>query len=246
MRLLHYAGFRIVTRNGSYLRTGRLSSNGCMGNTTNSTRSSRLSGADHESANATLDPARDLPDVMKAYGATVKAAARKVLGPCADVEDVVQETWMTFLAHGHKVNDPRCLGSWLYRVATNASFRVGRKRSRYTLSSDETLFERLPADTRDAALSLHGTEQKAAILRALDDLSEADRQLAELLLDPRDLPYKEISMRCGRPMGSLGPTRERLIRKLRNAPAVQRLLDSPTDDAGGHGAAAPAGLALAG
>ncbi len=217
-----------------------------MGNTTNNARSSRLAGANTEGAHVALDPARDLPEVMKMYGATVKAAARKVLGPCADVEDIVQETWMTFLAHGHKVNDPRCLGSWLYRVATNASFRVGRKRSRYTLSSDETLFDRLPADTLDAALSLHGSEQKAAILQALDDLSDADRTLAELLLDPRDLPYKEISLRCGRPMGSLGPTRERLIRKLRNTPAVQRLLDSAGDDGCEHDAELASGLAFAG
>jgi RNA polymerase sigma factor (sigma-70 family) len=178
-----------------------------------------------------IDPVRDLPEVIDVYSRTVKAAARKVLGSSVDVEDIVQETWMTFLAHGHKINDPRCLGSWLYRVATNASYRAARKRGRYTLGGDE-LFNMLPAETTDAATIMHSRDQRSALRDALDCLSDADRELAELLVDPQDLPYKEISQRCGRPMGSLGPTRERLIRKLRATPSMQRLMDAATDEAG--------------
>jgi RNA polymerase sigma factor (sigma-70 family) len=177
------------------------------------------------------DTAAALPEVMRLYSATVRAAARKVLRNSAEVDDVVQETWISFLANGHKINDPRCLGSWLYRVATNAALRIVRKTTRYSLTDDE-VFDRVAGDDIDAVSALHAEQQRRAVRSAVLGLQTADRELAELLLDPDDLPYKEISVRCGRPMGSLGPTRERLVRKLRSAVPVQRMMDLPTNVGG--------------
>jgi RNA polymerase sigma factor (sigma-70 family) len=201
-----------------------------MGNTTehSTTKHSTVDVCAGSVAIDLSDTAAALPEVMRLYSTTVRAAARKVLHHSAEVDDVVQETWISFLANGHKINDPRCLGSWLYRVATNAALRLVRKTTRYTLTGDE-VFDRVAGDDIDAASAVHADQQRRAVRSAVLGLQAADRELAELLLDPEDLPYKEISLRCGRPMGSLGPTRERLVRKLRSAPPVQRMMDLPTN-----------------
>ena len=40
------------------------------------------------------------------------------------------------------------------------------------------------------------------------------------------VPYAQISAELGLPIGSIGPTRARCLRKLEATPAVQSLLDS--------------------
>jgi hypothetical protein len=63
--------------------------------------------------------------------------------------------------------------------------------------------------------------------RALASLEHDDRQLLMLLTDERELPYQVIGSMVNRPVGSLGPTRKRLIGKLRRHPAIERLSEEP-------------------
>lgn len=42
-----------------------------------------------------------------------------------------------------------------------------------------------------------------------------ERQLVELLLDPAQPTYAQISEQLGTPMGAIGPVRHRAIRRLR-------------------------------
>jgi hypothetical protein len=44
------------------------------------------------------------------------------------------------------------------------------------------------------------------------------------MMDERGYDYRQISSISGRPIGSLGPTRERIIRKLRTNPQVADLM----------------------
>jgi hypothetical protein len=54
-------------------------------------------------------------------------------------------------------------------------------------------------------------------------LNERERELLALLMDARGLRYQQISRACLRPVGGIGPTRARIIRKLRSHPDVARL-----------------------
>jgi hypothetical protein len=54
------------------------------------------------------------------------------------------------------------------------------------------------------------------------------RLIALLLQDP-PVPYAEISIRLGIPVGSIGPTRRRCVDKLRHYPAVAALINTDTD-----------------
>jgi hypothetical protein len=45
-----------------------------------------------------------------------------------------------------------------------------------------------------------------------------------MLIEDPPLPYAEISARLGIPVGSIGPTRRRCLRKLRRHPAIAALI----------------------
>jgi DNA-directed RNA polymerase specialized sigma24 family protein len=55
-------------------------------------------------------------------------------------------------------------------------------------------------------------------------MREQDQRVLSLMMDERGYDYRQISSISGRPMGSLGPTRDRIIRKLRTSPAVADLM----------------------
>ncbi len=127
---------------------------------------------------------------------------------------------------GHAVRDPQCLGGWLYRVATHAALRAQTTRWRALPLPDSTeTGGTVGAAETDIAHLVHRAEQRDVVSRAVRTLSRREQALLELLGDEADLSYREISARSGIPMGSLGPTRDRAIRKLRAMPEVRRLAD---------------------
>ncbi len=71
---------------------------------------------------------------------------------------------------------------------------------------------------------MHAGERQRALAEAVECLSASDRKLVSLFVDERDLDYREISAISGRPVGSLGPTRDRIIRKMRHAQPLAEML----------------------
>jgi DNA-directed RNA polymerase specialized sigma24 family protein len=66
-------------------------------------------------------------------------------------------------------------------------------------------------------------ERHAALRAAFADLPPGGQRLMELLIVDPPLPYTEISARLGIPVGSIGPTRSRLLVRLRRHPALAGL-----------------------
>lgn len=58
---------------------------------------------------------------------------------------------------------------------------------------------------------------------ALGRLDTEDRRVLLLLTGDSTHSYRDVSVQVRRPVGSLGPTRQRLLRRLRVDPAVRRL-----------------------
>jgi RNA polymerase sigma factor (sigma-70 family) len=196
-----------------------------MGNTTDNTLRGRC--GTRRTATVGGGATLTLDDIIDEYSRLVAAAARRVMGPRGDVEDVMQETWIVYLEAGHQILDQRCLGGWLFQVATRIAVRTQRKVSRYIPVDDVRA-----TDQADTEVDIEGRvlrqQRRHAIDTAGDGLRDREQQLLDLLLDAEDLGYREIARRSGVPIGSLGPTRDRLIRKLRSAPEVQRLADERT------------------
>ncbi len=81
-----------------------------------------------------------------------------------------------------------------------------------------------PGSAEDHALrSFERREISDGVRAALARLDADDRRLLLLLDGDESLSYRDVSDRVQRPVGSLGPTRQRLLRRLRVDPAVRRL-----------------------
>jgi RNA polymerase sigma factor (sigma-70 family) len=167
-----------------------------------------------------------LEQLMAAGRPIVVAAARRFLRSHADIEDVVQETWMVLVLHQERIEQPECLPAWLRTTATNIARRTSKRSARYATVDDPTAMSDLASATPDecerAALT---TERTVAVHCALASLANDDRRLLLLLTDDRELPYRVVGSLVNRPVGSLGPTRQRLIGKLRQHPAIERLAE---------------------
>ena len=69
-------------------------------------------------------------------------------------------------------------------------------------------------------------ERHAALREAFTDLPVNCQQLLALLIAEPPVPYAEISVRLGIPVGSIGPTRSRCLDRLRRHPAIAALIDA--------------------
>lgn len=135
----------------------------------------------------------------------------------SDAADVVQTTWLRLLEHIDRVRDPARVGAWLATTAQREALRVVAHRQRLVLNDDTSAFDgpdRLQPPVDEALIT---RETAAAARQALDSLPPTWRSLVELLTQDPPLTYEEIGADLGMPIGSIGPTRGRCVRRLREA-----------------------------
>ena len=133
----------------------------------------------------------------------------------SDAADVVQNTWLRLFEHIDDVREPARVGSWLATTAQRESLRIVAQRQRVVPSDEEATFDgadRLQAPLDEALLM---REQAAEARAALDTLPPTWRSLVELLTQDPPLSYERIGADLGVPIGSIGPTRGRCVRRLR-------------------------------
>jgi RNA polymerase sigma factor (sigma-70 family) len=133
----------------------------------------------------------------------------------ADAQDAVQVTWLRLVENLHRLRDPDRLGSWLGTTASRECLLILRRRSREVGDAEERLAqrpdERFPAPERRAIDGL-----MAAVLRDQVASLPAKGQALLWALTRHDTPaYAEVSRQIGMPIGSIGPTRGRYLRRLR-------------------------------
>jgi RNA polymerase sigma factor (sigma-70 family) len=133
----------------------------------------------------------------------------------SDAGDVVQTTWLRLVEHIGDVREPARIGSWLATTAQREALRCVATSRRLVLSDDDTAFDgpdRLLAPVDEGLLF---REQAEAALEALRSLPPSWRQLFERLTEDPPPSYEEIGADLGLPIGSIGPTRGRCVRRMR-------------------------------
>ena len=163
-------------------------------------------------------------ELVTRYRCLIAAAARRVLYSSADVDDVVQETFVILLVSSSKIRQPDRLGpgcgrpppTWpaAPRAATTGSGRWTTSSSAPTSTSDLS---------EDFDRDLEREQGSVALEEALASISAEERQLIGMLTVEDRPCYAAISEAVHRPIGSLGPTRRRILTKLRQHPAMERL-----------------------
>jgi RNA polymerase sigma factor (sigma-70 family) len=148
--------------------------------------------------------------VARFRGRVIRVARAHGLDP-HQADDVAQETWLRLFRNLDTVRDPFSLGAWIETTARRESLRALVGRRREELTGEDVGVERPVLDDGDAELE----ERKAALAGGLRKLNRRQRALMESLLAEPAPSYAELSARIGIPIGSIGPTRGRCVKRLR-------------------------------
>ena len=132
----------------------------------------------------------------------------------ADAHDAVQSTWLRLVENLHRLRDPEHLGSWLATTASRECLQLIRRRRR-EVDAEEWLQQRPDASPSpeqhavDDAMAALLWDQVAA-------LPGRGQALVRALTGGEPPAYAELAARTGMPVGSIGPTRGRYLRRLRD------------------------------
>jgi RNA polymerase sigma factor (sigma-70 family) len=137
-----------------------------------------------------------------------------------EVEDALQRTWMSLMTHAAQIRDSRCLGAWLSSTMRNECLRPLRSpgRVREELVDDWASYEaRCEGEDESDALPelLDRRELAMRIWEFVDHLPPSQRAVIRALYAQEDASYADVSARTGMPVGGIGPTRQRALRRLR-------------------------------
>jgi len=153
----------------------------------------------------------------------------------ADADDVGQRVWLQLVSQLDKVRDPATLPGWLATTTQRECGKIRRPTRR-----SQTLARVLDAghipdqQARTVEHDLLKAERHRALHEAFTRLPPSCQQLIALLIEDPPVPYAQISARLGIPVGSIGPTRNRCLDKLRRDPAIAALINA---EAASEGAA---------
>ena len=140
----------------------------------------------------------------------------------ADADDVTQTAWLRALEHLHRLQEPGRIAAWLATVARHECLRVLRHCARVRPCEEETLHRR-PDVTPAPDAGLLAAERRSAVRRAVTTLPERDRVLLGMLYSEREPSYAEIGRVLRMPIGSIGPTRGRMLERIRRREPVAQL-----------------------
>jgi RNA polymerase sigma factor (sigma-70 family) len=136
----------------------------------------------------------------------------------AEVADVSQTTWLRLIEHIDRLHEPSRLSAWLTTTAKRESLRLLGRQRRLTLVDDVSVFERPDTTTcPDEMRRFERADDIALVREALTVLPDRQRRLIDRLMAEDSPSYESISAELDMPVGSIGPTRMRCLRKLRNA-----------------------------
>jgi RNA polymerase sigma factor (sigma-70 family) len=165
--------------------------------------------------------------LVQEFASMVWAIARANRLSEADAADVSQATWLGLLEHLDQLREPSRVGAWLATTARRECLRVFRRNGRLVLyGEDAPEHESNEVPPGDTVLL---SERDDALWRSFSRLRESDQVLLRLLMAYPRPPYEEIAAALDMPIGSIGPTRQRALERLRHELHRQGTLDLMID-----------------
>ena len=145
-----------------------------------------------------------------------------------DIEDIGQTVWLRLVEHLDKLREPAALPGWLATTTQRECVRVLKTRRRCEVFGTDPDADGLPVeiDTTTIEEEVLMAERNALLRAAFDELPKDSQRLLTLLLSDPPLSYVEIGQILGMPPGSIGPTRQRCLNRLRRSPYLRGLTDA--------------------
>ena len=172
-------------------------------------------------------------ELVQRYSGLVWSVARGYRLSAADAADVFQTTWLRLAEHLGRISDRGQVGAWLATTARREALRVARGSARTVPADDAAMTALGHVDEYTPEHAVLNAEQArldadraAAVWRAFSKLPDRCRELLRILIASPPPSYAEVAAALGMPVGSIGPTRARCLRRLR-----ERLAGKVSDNA---------------
>lgn len=152
--------------------------------------------------------------LVERHDGLIRAVCRAHRLSDADADDVRQTTWLRALEHLDGLRNPQGIAAWLAVVARRECLRVLRHRARVSPCEDEILHRDCGIEP-PADVGVLAGERRAALRSAVTTLPARDQALLGLLYGEVERSYADIGRALAMPVGSIGPTRARVLDRLR-------------------------------
>jgi RNA polymerase sigma factor (sigma-70 family) len=127
-------------------------------------------------------------------------------------DDVVQNTMAVALTHLPRLRDPDAGLAWLSVIARREAIKISREERRTDPIGDRDAWTGGAEDPEEIALARMACKE---LYRALSQLPERERKLLVFLFFDVGYDYATIARELDMPIGSIGPTRQRGLKKVR-------------------------------
>lgn len=148
--------------------------------------------------------------LVERYGRLVYSVPRRLGLSAPEADDVFQAVFMIVFQRLGALRDIERLSGWLIRIAHRESWRLARRRRLLPAPGEDQVADAEPTEAQVAAL-----EEAQHVREALTLLNPRDRRLLEILFfEGGPSAYQDAAEELQMPLGSIGPTRMRALRKL--------------------------------
>jgi RNA polymerase sigma factor (sigma-70 family) len=158
--------------------------------------------------------------IVREYGGLVEGVARGFRLSDAQTADAVQATWLRLVEHLAEIRDPGRLPGWLRtttrRICLSLVRDHGREQPADAVDPPSSGLRWGAADDAGPETWAVRRDQEGLVRRAVATLPERQRALLGMLVCSPPVSYSEISAGLGIPVGSIGPTRARILARLRS------------------------------
>lgn len=165
-------------------------------------------------------------ELVHRYAPLVIAVTRSHRLSAADAQDVSQTVWLRLVEHLGDLRTPEALPGWIARTTERECsryVRCGRRIVPIDPQSDTATEQQVAPDLDVGILK---AELRQALRDALSELPARDQWLLRLRAADPPKSYQEISELTGMPVGSIGPTLQRCVTRLRQSSAMRVYLGS--------------------
>ncbi len=164
-------------------------------------------------------------ELVDQYEPLLRRLARQYRLSGQDAEDAIQLTWLRCLEHIDQITHADRLRGWLATVCRRESLRLATKRRREMALGEQTVTRLVDEgqEEHDPGAEMARRDERDRLSRAITALPEQQRRVLIELLKEEGRSYLDLSRRLGLPVGSIGPTRQRAIARLRQDPRLAEL-----------------------
>ena len=156
-----------------------------------------------------------IEDLIHIYGKLVWWTVRSFRFREADAQDAVQNTWLRMIEHLGTLRNAAGLGGWLVTTARHECLdllRRGRREVHYVDPWDLDANDQAALGPDNLAVE---RSMRELLWGQVAQLPSDGRTLITALTAPDSPQYAHFARNNGIPIGSIGPTRMRMLRKLR-------------------------------